>query len=308
METKVNYVIVGLFVLLLSVALIAGVLWLSSGKQYSKTYDTYTAYMRESVSGLNLNAPVKYRGVEVGQVRQITLDKANPEQVRLEFAIERGTPIKEDTVAVLRVQGLTGIAYVELSGGSRNSPLLKQAGKDQYPVIKTGPSLLGRLDIALTSLLTSLNKTTDNLNGFMDEDNRRSLKQALADLSVLTSTIAANKKEIDAGIKGAARTMENAAQVSAELPELLDHISRSADAVGKMAKDASRASDSVRNTSDSVGQKTQRFADDSLPELERLLREMRDVSVSLRRVTEQVEQNPAMLLRGKQASKPGPGE
>ncbi len=308
METKVNYVIVGLFVLLLSFALIAGVLWLSSGKQYSKTYDNYTAYMRESVSGLNLNAPVKYRGVEVGQVKQISLDDGNPEQVHLEFAIERGIPIKEDTVAILKVQGLTGIAYVELSGGSRNSPLLKAVGEEKFPVIKTGPSLLGRLDVALTALLTNLNKTTENLNALLSEDNRHSIKQALADLAVLSNTIAANRKEIDAGIKGAARTMENTAQVSAELPELLDHIARSADAVGKMAGDASRASVSVRNTSESVGQKTQRFADDSLPELESLMREMRDVSVSLRRVTEQVEQNPAMLIRGKQAPKPGPGE
>ncbi|MDP2786291.1 MAG: MCE family protein, partial [Sulfurimicrobium sp.] len=62
METKVNYTIVGLFVILLFAALVAGILWLSGGAQYRKTYDTYLAYMNESVSGLNLNAPVKYRG------------------------------------------------------------------------------------------------------------------------------------------------------------------------------------------------------------------------------------------------------
>ena len=100
--------------------LIAGVLWLASGGALQKKYDLYLAIEDESVAGLNLNAPVKFNGVDVGKVRDIQLDPANPERVRLMFAIERGTPIKEDTVAVLKTQGLTGIAYVELSGGARD--------------------------------------------------------------------------------------------------------------------------------------------------------------------------------------------
>ena len=308
METKVNYVIVGLFALLLSVAMIAGVLWLSSGKQYNKVYDTYLAYMHESVSGLNLNAPVKYRGVEVGQVRVISLDKSNPEQVRLEFAIEQGTPIKEDTIAVLKVQGLTGIAYVELSGGSSSSPLLQPVKKGPYPVIKTGPSLLGRLDIALTGLLTSLNKTTENLNALLDEENRNSIKQSLADVSTLTGTLAARKTDLDKTVTNASHTMENVAQISAQLPALIERVGRSTEAVEKMAKETSRASASVRKTFDDVGPDAKRFAGDGLPEMERLMVEMRELTASLRRVTEQVEQDPSMLLRGKEARQRGPGE
>ena len=73
MESKVNFTIVGLFTLTLVAALIAILLWLGTGGRYYKVYDTYYAYMNESVSGLNLNAPVKYRGVEVGNVRDISL-------------------------------------------------------------------------------------------------------------------------------------------------------------------------------------------------------------------------------------------
>jgi hypothetical protein len=111
--------------------LIAGVLWLASGGALQKKYDLYLAIEDESVAGLNLNAPVKYNGVDVGKVREIRLDPGNPERVNLLFAIERGTPIKEDTVAVLKTQGLTGIAYVELSGGARDAPPLRAtAGSD----------------------------------------------------------------------------------------------------------------------------------------------------------------------------------
>ena len=109
METKVNYAFVGAFVLVLGAALVAGVLWLATGGMMQKKYAPYLAVENESVAGLNLNAPVKYNGVDVGKVEVIRLDPHNPERVILLFAIERGTPIKTDTVAILKTQGLTGI-------------------------------------------------------------------------------------------------------------------------------------------------------------------------------------------------------
>lgn len=301
METKVNYVVVGLFALLLSAAMVAGVLWLSAGKQYNMVFDTYVANMNESVSGLNLNAPVKYRGVEVGQVRLISLDKTNPEQIRLELAIERGIPIRQDTIAILKSQGLTGIAYIELSGGSSASPLLEPKRLSPYPVIRTGPSLMGRLDNALSSLLNNLNKTTENLNALLDEENRMVLKHTLADVSILTRTLASHKADLD-------KSASNAAQISEQLPQLIEKIGRATEALEKMAKDTSRASVSVRRTMDDVGPDAKRFASDGLPELERMMVSLREMMTSLQRVIEQIEQNPGVLLRGREARQRGPGE
>ena len=198
METKVNFAAAGAFVLVLSTALIAGVLWLSSGKFYRKSYDVYQTYMTESVSGLSVNAPVKYRGVDVGRVRRIALAPENVEEVQLTLDIERGAPVKEDTIATLQAQGLTGIAYVELTAGQRTSkPLLPQAG-EQYPIIKSGPSLMVRLESSVTALLASLNRTSDNFNALLDDDNRRTLRKTLADLEVLSRTLAARSAGIDA--------------------------------------------------------------------------------------------------------------
>jgi phospholipid/cholesterol/gamma-HCH transport system substrate-binding protein len=308
METKVNYVFVGLFVLLLSAAMIAGVLWLSTGNQYNKVFDTYVAFMNESVAGLNLNAPVKYRGVDVGKVRKISLDASNPEQVRLELNIERGTPISVDTIAILKVQGLTGIAYVELSGGNNNSPTLKTSKGEPYPAIKTGLSLLGRLDVGMTGLLINLNKTAENLNNFLDDGNRYALKKTLANLATLTSTLAAHKSDIDKSVTNTTLTMENMAQISKQLPKLIEKIGHSADALETMARKTSRASDSVTKTFDGIGPNATRFAAEGLPEMERLIVEMRELTVSLQRVSTQVEQNPSILLRGTEAPQRGPGE
>ena len=95
METKVNFALVGAFVVTLSVAIVAGVLWISSGGAARKDYDTYLAYSSESVSGLNRQAPVKYKGVEVGAVREIELDPEDPQNIRLVLDIEHGVAEEE---------------------------------------------------------------------------------------------------------------------------------------------------------------------------------------------------------------------
>jgi len=304
MEEKVNFALVGVFVLVLSTALLGGVLWLSSGKSYSTTYDIYQIYMKESVSGLSLNSTVRYRGVEVGRVKKIALAPGNVEQVQLTLSIERGTPVKVDTLAVLQSHGITGIAYVELTGGSQSSlPLEKQAG-EEYPVIKTEPSLMRRLDSSITNLLVNLNHGIESFNSLMDDGNRRALKKTLADLEVVAHTLAARSSTIDASLGNAARTLENTARMSDDLPMLAQRVQRSADAFDRMTGQLARAGESAGNTLDG----TRQFTRETLPELHQLILEMRELTTSLRRVSEQLEQNPSALIHGKPAAKRGPGE
>lgn len=278
MESKVNFAVVGAFVLILGTLLIGGVLWLSSGKSYRKDYDTYLVYMSESVSGLSLDAPVRYRGVQVGGVRRIALAPGNAEQVQLTLDIEHGTPVKQDTVATLRVQGLTGIAHVELSGDSRDAPALKAGPGEKYPVIRTGPSLMLRLDTAVTALLTNLNRSSESVNALLDEENRAALRRTLVNLERLSGTLA-----------------------NAELPQLLKRIQHSADAFDRMANETARAGSNTASTIESVRA-------EALPEARQAITELRELSASLRRFSEALERNPGMLLQGRPAVPPGPGE
>ena len=307
-ETKVNYPLVGAFVLVLGSVLVAGILWLASGGAFRTTHDLHLAIVDESVAGLNTDAPVKYNGVDVGKVRQIRLDPGNPQQVNLLFAIERGTPIREDTVAVLKTQGLTGIAYIELSGGTRDSPPLLAAAGSEYPVIRTKPSLGARLDNLLTSVLTKLDSLSNNVNAILSDANRKAFADALADIAVVAHTIAARKDALDSGITHAARTFENASRAAAQVGPVIDRIGRSADAVGKMGAEVARTSASAGKTVDAVGADVQRFGAETLPELERLLEELTVLSASLRRLSEQTERNPASLLFGRRPVPDGPGE
>ena len=304
MEDKINFAVVGVFVLVLSAGLIGGVLWFSSGKSYGTVYETYLTYMKESVSGLNLNAPVRYLGVEVGHVQKIALAPGNVEQVKLTLAIERGTPVKVDTVAVLQTQGLTGLAFVELTGGGRDSPSLEKQAGEEYPVIKAGPSLMKRLDSAVTALLVNLNKTSENLNALLDADNRRAFKKTLADLETLSNTLAARSKLIDSSLVDAAHTMKNTARLTDELTQLAPRVQRSADAFDRMSNQLRHAGASAGSALDS----TRQFTNETLPEVQKLVTQLRDLTGSLQRISDQIEQNPSVLVYGKPAARRGPGE
>jgi phospholipid/cholesterol/gamma-HCH transport system substrate-binding protein len=304
----VNYAVVGAFVLVLGAVLIAGVLWLASGGNFQKKYDLYLAIESESVAGLNLNAPVKYNGVDVGKVREIRLDPGNPDQVNLLFAIEHGTPIKEDTVATLKTQGLTGIAYVELSGGAKNAPPLRTTAGSEYPVIRTKSSLSARLENVLTTVLAKLDSTSTNINAILSDENRAAFSGALSDIATVMHTIAARKNTLDAGITNAARTFENASRATAQAGPVIDRIGRSAEAIEKMGNEVAQTSNSARKTVNSIDTDMKHFTAETLPELERLLGELNVLSTSLRHLTEQTDRNPSSLMFGSQPVPEGPGE
>ena len=303
-----NYAWVGAFVVLLGALLVAGVLWLASGGAWQKKVDLYLAVEDESVAGLNVNAPVKYNGVDVGKVQAITLDGTNPKNVNLLFAIERGTPVKEDTIAVLKTQGLTGIAYVELSGGSVASPVLLAKAGANYPVIRTSPSLSARLENVLSSVLAKLDSTSANLNAILSKENQAAFHNALTDMAAIAHTIAARKDSIDAGIVDGARTLKNTAAASAGLENLTQRMARSSDAIGAMGTEVAKTSVSAGKTIDVVGADVKRFSTETLPELERLLGELSTLSRSLNLLTEQTRRDPSGLIFGHKPVPDGPGE
>jgi len=315
METKVNYAVVGAFILVLSAAIIAGGLWLGASRGAKKSYDTYVAFFVESVSGLNVRAPVKYKGVEVGSVRQIAIDLQNPERVRVLLEIEHGVPLKQDTFAVLSVQGLTGIAFIELEGRSRAAPLIAPDPETGFRVIPTVPSMLRRLDAAATTLFADLDDTATSVNGMLDEETRAAFRRIVRDLSTVVNAVAVRSKDIDAALAGATRTLQNSAEASAQLAGVVQRIGRGADAIERAGSEvaaagsAARAAlEDVRRGAAAAGGGVEQFGAESLPDLARLIAEARQAAASLGRVAQELEQNPSALVLGRNAPPPGPGE
>jgi len=313
MNTRTNNVLVGLFVLLLLAAFIAGVLWLSTGGP-PRDYDYYLTYMTESVSGLSVDAAVKYKGVDVGRVREIKLNPENPEEVRLLLMVLEGTPIREDTVATLEFQGLTGLANIDLSGGSRNSLSLKK-GDDVYPVIPSRPSLLSRLDDTLSELLGNLITTSASMNALMNEDNRVAISETLKHVQKTTALLAIESQDLEGVVADARATMRQMRLSSEKLPDVIDKFRASAQALENMATSLEstsitlgETSVSLRETVESSGRDIQQFTSVSMPEASVLVGELRQTAENLRSLSELLASDPSALLYGGPERQAGPGE
>ena len=328
MQSKVNYALVGLFVIILFAALSGAVFWLTLGGE-SKIYDRYRVYFRESVAGLNAKAAVRYRGVQVGQVEFIRLDPGNPDQVDVVLDIERGTPIRRDTIATLSKQGLTGVAAVELSGGGVQSPPLeKEAGQD-LPVIQAGPSLVARLDDAFNNILTNVNSLTSRLERLLGDDNQTaitqtlqhmsaltgavadragSLRQTLANVETFTGTLAGRAERIGKALDQLAVALEGAGDMSGQLRATLSDFRAGAQAVRKTADTFNQTSRDLSGMAKDGQRELQRLGQTTVPELNELLAQAGEMVTTLRQLAELLEQNPRALLLGKPGGRPGPGE
>ena len=202
---------------------------------------------------------------------------------------------------------IVGVLWLA-SGGATDSPTLLAISGNQYPVIRTKPSLSARLENVLTSVLAKLDSTSNSINALLSDENRIAFKSALTDIASVARTIAARKETIDIGIRNAGRTLENSAQVTAQMGAVIDRIGSSADAVAKMGNEVAKTSVSAGKAVDVIGGDVKRFSVETLPELERLLGELSTLSTSLRRLSEQTTRNPRGLLFGHTPVPDGPGE
>lgn len=272
MDSKVNYTVVGLFVIFLTAAIIFSIIWLSVGF-YTKDYNTYEVYMNESVAGLNIDAPVRFNGVEIGKVKAINLHPENPQIVCILLDIIQGTPISVSTVAVLSTQGLTGVAYIDLLvKGLDKRPLLRLPGQ-KYPIIRSSPSLFLRIDQAITEITNDFNNISESLTSLLDVENRRTVKSTLKNLDRITGELAGKSKEIRSII-------DNTATATKKLPHLFQ---------------------SGQTTFGTINTQT-------LPKVNDILMGVQGVTNNLLDTSQTIKQNPAVLLRGQEPRPLGPGE
>lgn len=314
MTSKASYIRIGVFVVVLTTALIWGALWLSAGGAPGQ-FDYYITYMTESVSGLSPDAALTFRGVNVGKVTEISIDPNNPNRVRLVLQVKHGIPIKQDTQATLAMQGLTGLATIDLLGGSPDSPPLTRTDGEPYPVIPSKPSLFVRFDSAFSDLIGNLIETTHKLNGLLDDDNRENFAKTLAHVEALSNELAGGSTRIGNIVADAEVTMKNARQASATFPELMGDVRTSTQSLSKMAEQLRAASATINDTVQALqrtaantGGEVQGFASAALPDVATMTSDLRDAAENLRRISETIERDPSVLVYGRAPPKRGPGE
>lgn len=183
MATRSQKVKLGIFLTVAGV-LLGVTLTVFAGLSLFDSKDRYHILFTEGVSGLELGSPVKLRGVRVGQVSRVRLNPDNVEQVKVTVLLDVGTPIKEDTAAVLQLQGITGLKYVELLEGTRASKPVPPGG-----FIKAGESLVGKIGDRAESLSLKVDKVLDNLLVLTGEQNQESVAEALVYVASMAKQI-----------------------------------------------------------------------------------------------------------------------
>lgn len=178
----------------------------------------------------------------------------------------------------------------------------------KYPQIKTAPSLSARLENVLTSVLTNLDSTSTHINAILSTENQAAFRSTLADMAVVARTIAARKDSINSALTDGATTLKNTSQASAQLSDLTKRVGRAADSIDTMGTEVAKTSVSAGKTVDVIGADVKHFSLETLPELERLLGELSQLSASLRQLTEQTRRDPRGLIFGRTPVPEGPGE
>ncbi|MBW6519473.1 MAG: MCE family protein [Desulfoarculaceae bacterium] len=291
MESRINYTIVGIFVVLLLAGLIIFVYWL--GKYgYKQEYDYYYVYMVESVAGLSSEASVKYRGVDVGIVEKMKLNPDNSEEVELLLKLRRGTPVKVDTTATLKSFGLTGLAFVELSGGRKDSPLVMR--DDTVPVIPASLSAYARFDESLTILAEKLALALDKIDRLLSVQNLQNVDEILVEMKGLT-------RDVRVKLKGFQDFIDSSIAMEKGVVQAFVKVESAALNVERMAVRLEHDyADPDRNLASLVRQNLESF--------QQLLYELEVLAGDLQRTTRAIEASPGDLIFKRSRLRPGPGE
>jgi len=280
METKANYVAVGAFVLACMIGLMVTILWLA-GAQYSQEYDYYQTFFKGPVTGLGKGTITRFNGIEVGRVTDLQFDPNDPQSVVVTMQVQPNLHIRDDSVASIESQGLTGASYVEISGGTKNSPVLVAKAGQRYPIIRAKQSSLQQLEQSAPEVVAKLNIAASRLDDLLNDKNRTAIANILTNLNQTTSTLAARSSDIDATLRNASEATANLRDASKDLKPTLAAADVTLQKYGKVADDA----DAFING-------------DGLAQLSDLISETRRMVASLNRFSDQLNRDPSKLLFG----------
>jgi phospholipid/cholesterol/gamma-HCH transport system substrate-binding protein len=221
MNNRVNYTFVGTVVLLLLTVLIFFIYWMMKPDEKEMMKD-YHIYFTESVSGLNINSSVKFRGINVGSVKQMKINAKNSEEIEILISIYEDTPIKIDTVATLMSQGITGLSYIDLSKGSKDSPRLVARNDEEIPVIASDQSLFKRIESSVETISSRLSKTLRQTEKLLNDENQEKMSKILDKTAKILSKI--DRTLDDKSINNIQAILNNSAKITGRFEAMMSSV------------------------------------------------------------------------------------
>ena len=315
MENKAHALAAGIFVVVISVLLIGLAAWLTrdTGKR-----DIYEISTRDTVTGLQSQAPVRYRGVDVGKVAAIGFDARTPGNVLIRLEVDRAAPMNQGTFATLNFQGVTGLSFVQLDDSGQQATRLVP-NDDAPPRIPLRPGLLAKLQDKGEKILDQVEQVTGKMNTILGTDNQKRLASALENVGqaagsvselatrmhvVLDAQLGPEKinipafvKKADAAVTSLRKTSDETNNTVTEIGKTMKRLNEKDGPVDRLAEGA----EGLSHAADSFNAAT-------LPRLNRVTEDTSRAARQLSRTVNGISDNPQSLIFGAGAPIPGPGE
>lgn len=301
MENKSHAFAAGLFAILLTLAIVVAVIWFRRDTTVRVPYDVVT---QGSVTGLGVNAPVRYRGLPVGRVSSLGFDPKKPADIVIRILVNESTPITHSTEASLGLQGVTGTAFLQLDEHGDDRTLLTSSD-DHVARIPMRAGLFEQLQHRGDALIGQIESLTTSLQRFTDDDSRKqflatanSIQRAADSINVLAAHAGPAVDRLPHTLEELDRTLASTNQLVANLNRPDGPFIGTLNRIGLVADRASATLDDV----------TTRVSYDTLPRVNALADDVRSATRSLTRAADTVSEHPRSLLFGTPPSPPGPGE
>jgi len=303
METKANYVLIGAFTIITAVLLLLFALW-AANYSSEKNWQQYQVIFTEPVTGLTEGSAVQYNGIAVGTVETLNLAPKDPRQVVALLKLRADAPVKVDTRAKLSITGLTGVPFIQLTGGSPNAPPLATGDRDEIPVIRAEAS-------ALQNIADTANRLVSRMDEVLSEENVKRINATLEHLESMTGAIADQREDLRALLINARESSEQLSKtlvttnravedVDRELVDKLPGLVSKLDATLTHLDSAAGGANAILNENRAA---ISSFANDGLSQLGPTLSELRSLVRDLRRISDHLEGSPARYILGRDAPK-----
>ena len=304
METRSNHILVGGVVLAMVVALLGFIIWLSQVS--GETRKEYDIFFNQAVDGLARGTAVTFNGVPVGQIESINLEPNNPQFVRVRIAVADDTPILQGTTATIQGVGFTGVSQIRLDAGPRGSPPITDPGPYGVPVIPTKPGALGQLLNSAPELLERFSTLTERLTELVSDENQASIAAILNNVEEMSRTLAERGPEIQAtladariAIREAAVAADQVGRLAGTTNQLLSEEGRPLIAdLRQTIQSAERGISNLEGVLQNADSSFQQVNKQTLPEVNQLVRDLKQTSEALRSLTTRIDEQGATSVLG----------
>lgn len=314
MEIRARHMLVGSFVLLFTFCMLVFVFWLARLDITGANAYFQTA-VAEPVSGLAVGGDVQFNGIHVGRVSAIQIDRQDPGRVQVVMEIAAETPVRSDSYATIGTQGITGISFIQITGGTPQGEILEYRPAEGPTPIPYRPSQLGRVMESAPRVIEETANLVNRAAAFLDEDNQASVAAILADAAALTSVLAAERQRLAVTMAA----METATLEAAEAAQALSAFARRLDGLvddveatlavtrgtisgfDSTAESFGRAADTMSDLLEENRRSVRDFGQQGLPEITRFVGEARTLVAAMQRLVERIENDPSSILFGDRA-------